>query len=289
MLLLIKINVVVGGQDGYNGGGTGMVSNGGGATDLRINGERIAIAGGGGGGTAKKKGGAGGASDAGNNGELYFGTSKKTTNGSAGGGGGYYGGKAGAYYTKTETIEYTVYWNLTNDLGITNKQLTSGATEFDDTYTFTCHEGEYSIVKTEPESDLSATVIGSNKWNFGGSRPDGTPYYFNFNSDFGNYTAYMPDYGYKENIPQSFTTSYKKTNATINVNEASKGGSSWFDITSCINGNYQEGIQEGHGSCLIKILSLYNLYYQNTECFNVYYAGVKAKKIYYNGILIYQE
>ena len=60
-----KITITVGGQDGYNGGGTGTISNGGGATDIRINQVKIAVAGGGGGGNAVYNGGDGGAKNAG--------------------------------------------------------------------------------------------------------------------------------------------------------------------------------------------------------------------------------
>ncbi len=94
-----QIELFVGGQNGYNGGGCGTISNGGGATDIRRDGERIAIAGGGGGATEHAEGGVGGTQ--GNNGVSYHGDSAADISGSAGGGGGHQGGTAGYYYTVT--------------------------------------------------------------------------------------------------------------------------------------------------------------------------------------------
>lgn len=91
-----QVSIYVGGQDGYNGGGKGYAANGGtnggGATDIRINGERIAIAGGGGGGMSECPGGEGGAG--GNNGTPFQG-SDGSPRAATGGGGGYRGGTAG--------------------------------------------------------------------------------------------------------------------------------------------------------------------------------------------------
>lgn len=96
-----KLSIYVGGNSGYNGGGAGNEANGGGATDIRINGNRIAIAGGGGGGTGMLQGGDGGSG--GDNGIDYIGSSELDKEGSAGGGGGHKGGSAGYYYTELVT------------------------------------------------------------------------------------------------------------------------------------------------------------------------------------------
>ncbi len=98
-----KVSLAVGGQDGYNGGGTGTVSNGGGATDIRLQGNRVAIAGGGGGATKHAKGGDGGTAEAGNNDAAFTGASAPDIKGSAGGGGGCHGGTSGYYYVETAT------------------------------------------------------------------------------------------------------------------------------------------------------------------------------------------
>lgn len=92
------LNFIVGGQDGFNGGGTGTNANGGGATDVRLNGkelsDRILVAGGGGGATAGKNGGDGG-TETSNTTTLGIGQSTTAEN-SGGGGGGYYGGSYGS-------------------------------------------------------------------------------------------------------------------------------------------------------------------------------------------------
>lgn len=86
-----KLTITIGGQAGYNGGGTGS-SYGGGGGYTTISSDKkgtLLIAGGGGGATSFSNGGAGGSStsnvSSGRNGES----------GSAGGGGGYLGGTAG--------------------------------------------------------------------------------------------------------------------------------------------------------------------------------------------------
>lgn len=93
-----KLAVYVGGQNGYNGGGGGQVSNGGGATDIRREGERIAVAGGGGGGTKVLRGGDGGSTENKEYEVSYEGGGNLDIEGSAGGGSGYRGGSAGYYY-----------------------------------------------------------------------------------------------------------------------------------------------------------------------------------------------
>ena len=88
--------VYVGGQNGYNGGGQGEISNGGGSTDIRIDGNeienRIMVAAGGGGANKNSNGG----EEYLSNDTLFTGTSNVTEgqNGS-GGGSGYYRWKIG--------------------------------------------------------------------------------------------------------------------------------------------------------------------------------------------------
>lgn len=121
---MLLINV--GGKNGSNGGGAGSYAytntmNGGGATDIRVNGtaleNRVIVAGGGGGGNYNANGGAGGGLSGGN-GTSYNGGaggkggaggtqssgaslgngsagSSSSGNSAAGGGGGYYGGRGG--------------------------------------------------------------------------------------------------------------------------------------------------------------------------------------------------
>lgn len=87
-----KITYVIGGKNGYNGGGTGSVyGNGGGATTVISNLKgTLLVAGGGGSASASGDGGAGGSS-------VSLRTDNQSTgaSGQAGGGGGYVGGNAG--------------------------------------------------------------------------------------------------------------------------------------------------------------------------------------------------
>lgn len=89
-----KMRIVVGGQNGYSDGGTGTVSNGGGATWVYLNDELLFVAGGGGGACQDKNGSDGGNSDS----STLTTTSKGETSSEKytfGGGGGYLGGKIG--------------------------------------------------------------------------------------------------------------------------------------------------------------------------------------------------
>lgn len=89
-----QLTVTVGGQNGYNGGGTGRQhGNGGGATTITSNLKGTLIVAGGGG--AAGEGGNGGAGGA--NTSLRADKASNGANGYAGGGGGYVGGNAGEY------------------------------------------------------------------------------------------------------------------------------------------------------------------------------------------------
>lgn len=91
-----EIAIYVGGTDGYNGGGSGTVSNGGGATDIRKGGneitDRILVAGGGGGANKTYPGENGGLNTSGAAAGTWEG---ETSSEGAGGGSGYLGGAAG--------------------------------------------------------------------------------------------------------------------------------------------------------------------------------------------------
>ena len=121
------LNIYVGGQDGYNGGGAGFAAtalkNGGGASDVRIGGttfnDRVIVAGGGGaggptdlgpytgghggGGTVGSNyaggGGAQGYGGAGGNGGLNGGTGNNTCHSGGAGGGGFMSGGSGSCNT----------------------------------------------------------------------------------------------------------------------------------------------------------------------------------------------
>lgn len=229
------VEIYVGGQNGYNGGGTGTVSKGGGATDIRINGNRKAIAGGGGGATAVQGGGAGGCG--GNNGVSFSGSSSTVT-GSAGGGGGYYGGTAGRY--KAGHIHTTDCYS-----------------------TEVCGAGWEHIYYGPDDNDTS-------------------------NDRYTCYNGHCHAESHGGRCPTEITT-LTCTQSTATINTISYGGSNWYDTASCTLETNQSGVQSGNGVCNIRILSLYNLFYQDTESLNVYYDGQTVKNVYYDGTLIYQQ
>lgn len=254
-----EVQIVVGGQNGYNGGGEGNVANGGGATDIRINGERIAIAAGGGGGTVKNVGGAGGSG--GDNENLYVGSDALEINGSAGGGGGYMGGTAGYYYMDSVYHSHSYEDNCYQDC--------SGWVWYEEKLESNNDTGE-----TYYQRHYKCVVCGH------------------------EYASYKlgtehPDYSSLENMQ----CTQRKTVCGISTKEpqlveriaASKGGSNWYDSSSCMNAVCEEGVQTGDGKCCIKILSFHNVFYKEQECRKIFYGGVKVKKVYYNNRLIYKE
>ncbi len=93
------LTVTVGGQGGYNGGGTAsMYGCGGGSTIISSNRKgTLLIAGGGGGATKNGNGNSGGETNKGLLSQLPSLSGNGGENGAAGGGGGYIGGKAGEY------------------------------------------------------------------------------------------------------------------------------------------------------------------------------------------------
>lgn len=275
------VEIYVGGQDGYNGGGTGKISAGGGATDIRINGERVAIAGGGGGATAKKDGGEGGASSSGNNKTLYQGTSS-TSSGTAGGGGGYIGGTAG------RVVFHTHSGTAGQDGGCYHIHSSSCTHTHNDNCKEQCGGslmpvligGAVTAYQSQCRSCLHTGQIGPTSES---------------GACYGTCTQRVGDYVCGKSEGQNTCGKSeglicgKTAGVTVESNTVSYGGSNWYDDSLCSECECEEGVCEGNGSCNVKILSLYNLFYQNTECINVYYKGIKAKKVYYNGILVYQE
>lgn len=116
------VKYVVGGQDGYNGGGSGSMSVGGGYSAVYINDSLVAVAGGGGGANAGYNGGAGGLTT-GTNASTHLGGNPTDGLGS-GGGGGYAGGNGGTYIPEVKgykivALELTpnTMYNLTLNYG----------------------------------------------------------------------------------------------------------------------------------------------------------------------------
>ena len=109
------LTVTVGGQDGYNGGGTAsMYGCGGGSTIISSNRKgTLLIAGGGGGATENGNGNSGGETNKGLLSQLPSLSGNGGENGAAGGGGGFIGGKAGEYILHHHTESCYTDENLT--------------------------------------------------------------------------------------------------------------------------------------------------------------------------------
>ena len=105
------LTVTVGGQDGYNGGGTAsMYGCGGGSTIISSNRKgTLLIAGGGGGATENGNGNSGGEINKGLLSQLPSLSGNGGENGAAGGGGGFIGGKAGEYILHHQCHEKSTY------------------------------------------------------------------------------------------------------------------------------------------------------------------------------------
>lgn len=268
-------------KGGYNGGGDGEVSSGGGATSIKdSDGTLIAIAGGGGGGTEGEPGGAGGEADSGHveldmekyreRGESY------TISGGAGGGSGFVGGKSGYYYWEdvvhTHTAEcYTVSsekcnGTITYYVKFTGKDNPDGVSDGEQFYEhgYACNQCGY--------------VYAS--WKAGETH-----------ADYSGYEGKSCEQAEGTKILVcTKSTVPERTLRSI----AARGGTSWYDKDKCLNvssadwAKDEPGIWEGDGTCEISLVLL-NLYYQDICCSKIYYGGTEVKRIYYQNQLIYQK
>ncbi len=313
-----KILIYVGGQDGYNGGGSGTVSSGGGATDIRINGteldHRILIAGGGGGANNIYPGGKGGANLPGT------GTTSEKGEDSpegAGGGGGYQGGSAGTEHIVPHTHQGNNLYGgscYSPDYHYHSGSEISGG----GCYTIPNLHGEHT------DNCYNHTPIVEGYWKFSGveagsSVPGAQPAYV-FTCDLcgarmtssgtGDSGKHCQQGGERTDLicgldPStvisyglgcgrgegeltgyhlSCTTAYNEYNV-----KQSTGGTNYFNNANCSMAVSEEGVNAGDGKCSVKLITLYNLYYDGVESLNVYYNGIKVKKVYYKGNLIYRE
>lgn len=139
-----KITYTIGGQSGYNGGGTGSVyGNGGGATTVTSDRQgTLLIAGGGGGASVSGAGGAGG-SDA----NLRSDNNSNGASGQTGGGAGYVGGNAGEYITHSHTSDCYID---------TSKNIVTGISDGTIVYV----EDEYHVT-----TDTETAHFGDHAWH----------------------------------------------------------------------------------------------------------------------------
>ncbi len=331
-----EITIYIGGMDGYNGGGTGTVSNGGGATDIRRNGtdpaNRILVAGGGGGANQTYSGGNGGEitstdADSGN-------SSGENSAEGAGGGSGYLGGSAGTEHIvmhthsgyggscyapdyhvhagnesvyggcylieKSKTVNIEHHWHVTGrgstftredeiaeGEGITFRTLTTYPVEDEHGHTSEitwCSHAEGA----RADMKYGWEVVQAN-YGYAGGKLTEEPLNFSFTTSKDTLVTY---YDLGCGMTTDFITGYhlncSKTHEEYNVKQAA-GGTNYYDVNHCLSVSSEAGSRTGDGMCGIKLLSLYNLFYDGKEAFNVYYDGIKVKNIYYQGELIYRE
>lgn len=311
-----KLYIFVGGQNGYNGGGRGTV-NGGGATDIRKEGEklndRILTAGGGGGANRIYAGGEGGIESVKG---AAVGNGEDSMEG-AGGGGGYLGGHAG-----TEYIVNHVH----------NGDYVHGGECF--TPIYHVHSGDpvtgggcYSIVNLHGEHTDSCydhTPVREGNWVYSGaiaesSVPTAQTAYIivcdlcgaeKISSGTGDSGRHCIQGGERTELKCGLTfnsiVSYslgcgKSTDTIDGYYQScrklydeyyafrSSGGTNWYDEDICAAVESRAGVQEGDGLCRIELLSMDSKYLPGVESLHAYYNGTKGRKAYYKGNLVYFE
>lgn len=246
-----KLEYVVGGQNGYHGGGTGSAyGNGGGyssvsTTDRGI----ILIAGGGGGATAQSNGYAGGShlgNIAGNQGE----------NGMAGGGGGYQGGAGGNVITHNHTSSC--------------KHVHSGNS--------TVYGGCYTVAETCNNTSFEEEIY-KETFYYGNKDDDGNHVYCvrcgsyecpGHHDVFYKYRCTLCDTYYKDNAPgmctalKKYGTGCGKTQEYICGYQENQmigstpayGGSNYVKEEECLTYQEKQGVRAGNGSLLIEAVRI---------------------------------
>lgn len=311
-----ELYIFVGGQDGYNGGGLGS-ANGGGATDIRLGGnklnDRVLVAGGGGGANTVYVGGEGGieAVKGGN-----VGSGEDTAEGS-GGGGGYLGGHAGIEHIVSHVHQgdyvhggdcYAPIYHVHSGDTVTGGGCYTVAVLHGE-HTDSCYdhtpvlEGHWSYSGAIAESSVPGTktayiivcdLCGATKTSSvtgdsdkhcvqGGERTELICGYtpstiVSYRLGCGKTTDTIEGYYL------SCTSLYDEYHAS-----RSSGGTNWYDEDICGAVASRAGVREGDGMCRIELLSMDNCYFPGVESLNAYYKGTKARKVYYKGNLVYFE
>lgn len=230
-----QVELLVGGSDGYNGGGQGTLSNGGGATSLQINGKVAAIAGGGGGATDILNGESGGGI-LGAGSTSYTGDSSTEPN-SAGGGGGYLGGLSG----------YTRYHE---HLGDPQEKGGCYTDEIRHEHIWKCYSicGEYENFRVSVDRngyiEANCRICGERTVREG-----------DMDSDFlydGSWTHTKRICGKDIDDIEGYKLSCGKTEKEMEKNTQAYGGTNHYDTTLCRSGTATAGVQTGNGRIRIR-------------------------------------
>jgi len=311
-----KLYIFVGGQDGYNGGGMGTV-NGGGATDIRIDGEklkdRVLVAGGGGGANKVYVGGEGGIDAIKGAG---IGNGEDITEG-AGGGGGYLSGYAGIEHI-VDHVHHGDYVHGGECYSPIYHVHTGDAQTGGGCYTIVNLHGEHT------DRCYDHTPVKEGHWTYSGtiaeSSVPGTPTAYiivcdlcgaeKISSGTGDSGRHCIQGGERTdlicgNTPttiMSYSLGCGKTTETIDgyylscislYDEyhaaRSSGGTNWYDEDICGAVESKAGVRKGDGICRIELLSMNSAYFSGVESLNAYYTGTKIKKGCYKGSLVYFE
>lgn len=264
------VTYIIGGQNGYNGGGSAdTFANGGGCTVVSTDQKGILlIAGGGGGASAGQSGGAGGSvmsvrSDPAD----YVGGE-----GSAGGGGGYRGGLAGSYTPeeKGQNLRYLTFDALTTiyvAYHLENNQITEGSADGRTVYLYVA--GSKRMVQGEELVQVTGTKdyieFNGEKWYVESQRESTTVAYLNRYPLSSVPITYSPSYGTKGGFGQCWpgfdqgdiNGSFRLYQETEYVNKPevitpAYGGSSYINTDYISDYTDAAGVRSGNGTFIIQ-------------------------------------
>lgn len=229
-----QVELRIGGSDGSQGGGQGILTFGGGATTVVINGVTAAVAGGGGGATDSLNGGSGG----GNRGimpDSSIGESSSEPN-SAGGGGGYQGGQSG----------YTRYHEHTGSEESGGGCYTGEIRHIHNGSCFVqCGTFENFRVSDDQPGYIEASCSVCGEW--GSNEGD-------MESDFitdGSWTHTKRDCGKDNGAIEGYRLVCGKSKDVIEENKQAYGGTNYYNAEMCRNVSTAAGVRLGNGKIVI--------------------------------------
>ena len=229
-----QVELRIGGSDGSQGGGQGILTFGGGATTVVINGVTAAVAGGGGGATDSLNGGSGG----GNRGimpDSSIGESSSEPN-SAGGGGGYQGGQSG----------YTRYHEHTGSEESGGGCYTGEIRHIHNGSCFVqCGTFENFRVSDDQPGYIEASCSVCGEW--GSNEGD-------MDSDFitdGSWTHTKRNCGKDNGAIEGYRLVCGKSKDVIEENKQAYGGTNYYNAEMCRNVSTAAGVRLGNGKIVI--------------------------------------
>lgn len=253
------VTYTIGGQNGYNGGGSAdMFANGGGCTTVSALKETILIAGGGGGASSMGNGGAGGSEES----NIFTGTSGQS--GGAGGGGGYRGGSAGQrilHWHDNNVCRHNHTGDSVNGGGCYTVQKICGSTSFNSIYdgSNTYYGNKYYDSSTGTwKSDGFCARCGTK-----GSCAGHTDTFYKYvctscGKDFGRSkpSSCGNQYGYTLGCGRTEEYICGYTNGQVLTSKPAYGGSNYVNTKYATNYSSESGKQDGNGYITITSVSI---------------------------------